>query len=82
MPDYHVIPDGDERVHELTRTCWCEPEIRWACDACYVVGVELNGQRIGHEHQDGCTKCGGTGWVTRDNLQHCTVIHDAKDGRP
>ena len=25
----HVLPINDEREHETTTTCWCEPRIEW-----------------------------------------------------
>ena len=25
----HVYPIHDERAHELSTHCWCDPEVRW-----------------------------------------------------
>ena len=27
MGDFHVLPVGDLREHEETRTCWCKPDV-------------------------------------------------------
>ena len=24
-----VVPENDERKHEIGLTCWCEPDVRW-----------------------------------------------------
>jgi len=25
----HILPMNDERAHEMTDTCWCDPRIEW-----------------------------------------------------
>lgn len=25
----HAVPRNDEREHDLTQTCWCEPRVEW-----------------------------------------------------
>jgi hypothetical protein len=81
MPDdIHILPVGDIREHTERRDCWCEPEIKWACDACYIDDVLWpDGSIAGHDHADTCSVCNGSGWVSVRTSAHCVVIHK---GRP
>lgn len=70
--DWHVYPVHDEREHQLTRRCWCEPRIEWPCALCE------DGQVAGRK----CGACDGRGWTTKPQADvSALVVHEAKDGR-
>lgn len=50
--DIHVHPVGDLRDHELTRTCWCQPDVRQDPDGdgTLVIHNSLDGRELIEKH--------------------------------
>lgn len=48
----HVVPRNDERQHELTDTCWCDPNIEWL-DPDTGMSWASGGHKVHHASADG-----------------------------
>jgi hypothetical protein len=53
MGDVHVLPIGDLRPHEETRTCWCRPWVWHDPDTIDVDVAGVGGLLIIHHAADG-----------------------------
>lgn len=48
----HVVPDNDERLHELTLTCWCGAGVDWLDPGTGMPWASGMGARVRHYAAD------------------------------